>query len=385
LSKAHLDQAVPTGDVQAQVALFDEKIQNERLTIEDARRLLKQLDDAVIGIQSGEGRELRNRDGSVRIENPAERALAVRRSQARDRAALTATVEEAQGRIVGLQEQRAPVAAELRKVEAEVGPIKYIAALIYGDDPDANLLEKAVRWVIILLVVVFDPLAIMMVLAATESIKWRRETPAEPAYPPDNGPLTDEQLDQIQATAPEPVYDSDTANALIAEIEPAVPEPAVPEKTLAEQHPYVTKGFAHFENLAPIPAPVPNHEVLVDDESLFQEIPDDTEPASDNAPDIPVVEDTVSEPGEINFGTELPLLADKGDQFILTNTIPTTLYKHNGTKWVNVDKNKSDSYTYNSAYIDYLVQKIASGEYDPEMLTDSERAQIELKLRTGSL
>ena len=374
LSKAHLDQAVPTGDVQAQVALFDEKLQTQRDNIATARAAIQQMDNQV------NERLTRSAD-----DRGAERAVQIRRNQARERAALQRDIAAAQAEIAQLNQQRAPVAAELRKVEAEVGPIKYIAALIYGDDPDANLLEKAVRWVIILLVVVFDPLAIMMVLAATESIKWRRETPAEPAYPPDNGPLTDEQLDQIQATAPEPVYDSDTANALIAEIEPAVPEPAVPEKTLAEQHPYVTKGFAHFENLAPIPAPVPNHEVLVDDESLFQEIPDDTEPASDNAPDIPVVEDTVSEPGEINFGTELPLLADKGDQFILTNTIPTTLYKHNGTKWVNVDKNKSDSYTYNSAYIDYLVQKIASGEYDPEMLTDSERAQIELKLRTGSL
>jgi hypothetical protein len=385
LSKAHLDQAVPTGDVQAQVALFDEKIQNERLTIEDARRLLKQLDDAVIGIQSGEGRELRNRDGSVRIENPAERALAVRRSQARDRAALTATVEEAQGRIVGLQEQRAPVAAELRKVEAEVGPIKYIAALIYGDDPDANLLEKAVRWVIILLVVVFDPLAIMMVLAATESIKWRRETPVEPAYPPDNGPLTDDQLDQIQATASEPVYNPDAANALIDELEPEVSAPVLPEKTLAEQHPYINNSFAHFENLAPMPAPAPDELVSVDQPVLFDD-KTQHEPAEEVEAVLPVPVTANDGPetiiGDTDFGNDLPATAQKGDQYILTTVIPTTLYKYNGTKWVSIDKNKSDSYTYNSAYIEYLVQKIATGEYDPELLTDGERTQIETKLRS---
>jgi uncharacterized Zn finger protein (UPF0148 family) len=50
-----------------------------------------------------------------------------------------------------------------------------LAAVIYGDNPDSNLLERAVRWVIIMLVIVFDPLAIMMVLASTESMKWERE------------------------------------------------------------------------------------------------------------------------------------------------------------------------------------------------------------------
>jgi hypothetical protein len=229
LSKAHLDQAVPTGDVQAQVALLDEKIATQRDNIETARTALKQMDSQV--------NELLARSADDR---GAERAVQIRRQQARERAALQRDIAAAQAEIAQLNQQRAPVAAELRKVEAEVGPIKYIAALIYGDDPDANLLEKAVRWVIILLVVVFDPLAIMMVLAATESLKWRRENPAEPAYPPDDGPLSNDQLDQIQATAPEPV----------------VQEPELSEKSMLEQHPYVNKGFAHFENLKPIPAPV---------------------------------------------------------------------------------------------------------------------------------
>jgi len=389
LSKAHLDQAVPTGDVQAQVALFDEKIQNERLTIEDARRLLKQLDDAVIGIQSGEGRELRNRDGSVRIENPAERALAVRRSQARDRAALTAAVEEAQARIVGLQEQRAPVAAELRKVEAEVGPIKYIAALIYGDDPDANLLEKAVRWVIILLVVVFDPLAIMMVLAATESLKWRRETPAEPAYPPDDGPLTDDQLDQIRDTAPEPV----------------VQDPVLPKKSILEQHPYVNKKFAHFENLTPMPAPVPT---TVDPEAIADE-PDDELPhikeaikkwKSQNPNDTIKNQRHMLARGEIaelpwmalieslpdyqavhGFGTQLPKTGNKGDTYIRTDAVPNRLFKHNGRVWIELDKDISDSYTYDTAYIDYLIDKIGCGEYDRDWLSNSEIEQIALRFQ----
>ena len=179
LSKAHLDQTIPTGDVAAKVSLIDEKIQNERNNIDDARRLLKQLDDAVIGIQGGEGREIRLRDGTTRIENPAERALQVRRSQAKDRANLTNIIEESQSKIVQLQEEKAPFATELRKVEAEVGPIKYIAALIYGNDADYNTLESAVRWVIIIIVLVFDPLAVVLLLASQYSFQWIRQQEEE--------------------------------------------------------------------------------------------------------------------------------------------------------------------------------------------------------------
>jgi hypothetical protein len=108
-------------------------------------------------------------------EQGADKAAQLRRSQANERNRLLKEIDTEQRKIQTLNDQRAPIAAEVRKVEAEVGPIKYIAALIYGDNPDANLLEKAVRWVIIILVLVFDPLAIMMVLAATESIRWERQ------------------------------------------------------------------------------------------------------------------------------------------------------------------------------------------------------------------
>jgi hypothetical protein len=90
-------------------------------------------------------------------EKGADRAVQIRRSQARERTTLQNEIAQSQKKIAAYNEERAPIASELRKVEAEVGPIKYIAALIYGDNPDANLLEKAVRWVIIILVLVFDP------------------------------------------------------------------------------------------------------------------------------------------------------------------------------------------------------------------------------------
>jgi len=175
LSKAHTDQTVPLGDTAAQVAFIDEKINNEREIIANSRSLIKQLDDAVMGIQSGQGRELRNSDGTTRVENPAERALQIRRAQAKDREALTKTIEQAQAKIVKLQEEKAPIAGQLRAVEAEVGPIKYIAKLIYGNNPDQNILEKAVVWVIIIIVLVFDPLAVLLLLASQMSFQWARQ------------------------------------------------------------------------------------------------------------------------------------------------------------------------------------------------------------------
>jgi hypothetical protein len=176
LSKAHSDQAITTGDVQAQVYLIDEQIKVERENIANAQSLIKQLDDAVVGINaSGIDREIRLRDGTTRTQSAAERALQVRRSQAKDRANLTGQIEEAQKKILELQQKKAPIASNLREVEAKVGPIKYIAQLIYGDNPDNNILEKAVTWVIITIVFVFDPLAVLLLLASQMSFQWARE------------------------------------------------------------------------------------------------------------------------------------------------------------------------------------------------------------------
>jgi hypothetical protein len=241
LSKAHLDQAVPTGDVVDQVSLLDEKIKTQRENIDASRKALKQMDEAVDQVMA------RSTD-----EKGADKAANLRRSQQRERNQLQNDIAKAQTAITKLNEERAPIAKDLRKIEAEVGPIKYIAALLYGDAPDQNLLEKAVRWVIIIIVIVFDPLAVILLLASQYSFQWFRKQededdeesvnkwfadgkerarqldkeaeeldnsasswpqastfwpfPAmwnreEPKYEPDDGPLTNEQIQQIQEEA----------------------------------------------------------------------------------------------------------------------------------------------------------------------------------------
>ena len=347
LSKAHLDQTVPTGDVQAQVQLIDEKINNERDTIANARSLLAQLDKAVVDISNAPDREVNGR-----VISSAERALQVRRQQARDRANLTATIESAQARIVKLQEEKAPFAKDLRKIEAEVGPIKYIAALIYGDNPDANLLEKAVRWVIIILVAVFDPLAIMMLLAATESHKWARE--ARNKEPQD---------DVIPAVVP-------VDNSASTDDERLDPGPDRPHEHLAPETP------SQISDPGPIDAPKINEDPILPDEPVVapSEPPEVIQDLS--LPDLPP-----GTPVRMNFGTVFPEDANRGDLFVYTGERPTKLFKYNDSMWIEVDKNRTDTYSHDEAYIDFLIQALARGDYDPDLLTDSERSEIEARLR----
>jgi energy-converting hydrogenase Eha subunit A len=216
LSKAHSDQSLVSGDVGAKIAVYDEKIKTEKDNVDANRKQLKQMDEAVDQVMA--------RSTS---EGGADKAVAIRRSQQKERARILADITESQKRISSLNEERAPIAAEVRKVEAEVGPIKYIAALMYGDNPDANVLEKAVTWVTILIVIVLDPLAVVLLLASQYSFQRIREyenKDEEPKnfkidfegirdpktgqwiqtgpafeYEADNSPLTQEQWDQLNS------------------------------------------------------------------------------------------------------------------------------------------------------------------------------------------
>jgi hypothetical protein len=166
LSAAHSEQSAISGDATSKVAIIDEKIKTQRDNIDIARKALSQMDAQV--------EQVLTRSDS---ERGAERAVQIRRQQLNERNRIQQEITSAQNVIAKLNEERAPIASEVRKLEAEVGPIKYIAALVYGDNPDANVLEKAVRLVIILLVLVFDPLAIALVLAGNASKKWENEEP----------------------------------------------------------------------------------------------------------------------------------------------------------------------------------------------------------------
>lgn len=454
LSKAHIDQGVPVGDQAAQVSLLDEKIANERQNIDAARSLLKQMDDAVIGITASKDKEIKQRDGSVFSQSGAERAVAVRRSQAKERADLTRQIEEAQARIVKIQEERAPIASQLRKVEAEVGPIKYVAAMIYGDNPDANTLERAVRWMIILIVFVFDPLALTMVIAAQHSFRWMREdeekkddeivpspTPTpEPAIEPvveeKVAEESDDELDPCHKcgtpliNAPGigpfcPNKECDVIDGPFDEEQPSIKilvpgleskeiknvepdEPAVVEPTVVENDAVVGTDVletpvadtntvddelepvedAIVEEPKPIkPAPVIRTEGVTLNETDGGYIEFEGKSISRQAlesmrPEFFALTADSTTQVNTNFGTSFPKIAKKGDVFVRVDMLPNRVYKFDGHKWIEINKEQSDSYLYDDEYIKFLIQKIDAGEYDVELLSDNERAQIEEYLRS---
>jgi len=218
LSKAHLDQAIPSGDVQSKLALLDEKIKTEKENINASRKELTQLDAQV--------------DQTIARTTEAsgtDRAIAIRRGQQKDRARILNEIGAAQAKIAKLNEERAPIASEVRKVEAEVGPIKYIAALIYGDESsnDTNMLEKAVRIVTILIVIVFDPLAVLLLIAANWNLKHtggRKWNDFFEKPPVEDFPETKEIRlnDEIKVDEPSttPVFDHMTEHLSKEEVKP---------------------------------------------------------------------------------------------------------------------------------------------------------------------
>lgn len=557
LSQAHSDQSLVSGDVQAKVAVYDEKIKISKDNIEANRKALKQMDEAVDQVM-----------GRSSDEKGADKAVAIRKAQQRERARLLSEIQAEQTAIGKLNEERAPIAAEVRKVEAEVGPLKYIAAMIYGDNPDANLLESAVRWVIIIIVAVFDPLALVLLLAAQQSYRWERQReeeeeqqaeaevseffdrgrlvareldreaeqqsiveanallsevdreapevfiddvvdptkfnveiapvewpkhptnddaltpeqirqieyiaekfvaswhkaeikPVEPAYEPDDGPLTDEQVTQLKEEVAlfAPQSEVIEKSSLFEESDPTIdcykcgtelinapgigpfcpnkacdvidgpfneepvqitfipPEPFVLKEKVEEpkiltlgvnidERPgdYLTEEVVDtvdvsseqitvdstiIEESAPVIAPEP--EVIIETENVTAEkqmfdpssghvVFEGKKMSIDNLrsirPDLIRTEDSF--PNKIDFGNEFPKYSVSGDTYIRIDVLPHRVYKFNGTKWMNVEKSDNSTYLSNQQYLQYLINRLEQGKYDPELLTEIERDEIEL-------
>ena len=228
LSKAHMDQSIPSGDVAAQVALFDEKIKTEKDNIDSNRKTLEQLDASVNQVLA-----------RSTTEEGASKSAALRKTQQKERNQLAANITKSQLTISTLQQERAPIASTLRKAEVEVGPIKYIAAFFYGET-NPTVLEKAVTWVIILLIIVFDPLAVILLLASQYSFQSFRSQEyevnsyTEPKVifptPPDRSPVSsedyktedlpavpDERIPLMPEIIQKPIIEKTVAPAVITE------------------------------------------------------------------------------------------------------------------------------------------------------------------------
>ena len=362
LSKAHSDQTLISGDATARIELVDEKIRISRENIAMNQRAIEQMNSQVDQLL-----------GRTDDDRGANRAVQVRRQQATERNRLLQEIEAEQAEIAQLNEEVAPIRAEIRKIEAEVGPIKYIAAMIYGDNPDTNLLERAVRWMIVLIVLVFDPLALMLMIAAQSSYKWeeedakKEENEIEDKPEPDVKPASVEEIkDYVSDTR---ILQDDFAQVddTVGEPSPEEPLPGADEPEPSEAEPTekveiqtegvtlheIQEGYYDVEGKSMSKAAL-----LGMRPELFSARPESSQSST-------------------NFGTEFPRFAKKSDIFVRVDVLPNKVFKFDGHKWIEINKENSDSYMYDEAYIRHLISKIESGEYDVDLLSENEKAQIE--------
>ena len=387
-------------------------------------------------------------------------------------------ISQATTEIDTLTQQKFELEASNRKLEAEVGPVKYIAEMIYGQTADANLLEQAVRWVIIVLVLVFDPLAIVLILAGAQQLSWARkdaeeklkaeqdnwdrewvgqelDIPADPVnekgegkdptepgwmyrpHTPETHPYLNKGFVQPegwptvgpivgQPAEEEKVEDkkeddksfnlgvADSANEMDL-------QPVVEQEIQQTPEPVAKPSFGNFKHFAYPNEVKGSKNELVQEESPQPDIieetssddkSDDTEVVGRNETESTADTDTHTEqPEEVDalaeavknfkmptakagkvlqttplfkeelatgFGSVFPTVnINKGDIFLRTDYLPSRLFKWNGEKWIEISKENTSHYAYDVKYIEHLIGKLKSGEYEVDDLSETEQDQIE--------
>ena len=153
LSKAHIDQGSGTSELYVKVERLDNRIASERKIITRAEKQLSALDSAL--------------DKYLEL-GAVSKGLKKREDQEQERNALIDNINNAQGRIDKLLDEKSEYKLQINSFEVEVRPLKYISALVYGDEA-LDYIDTAVRAVILILVFVFDPLAVLLIIAANIS------------------------------------------------------------------------------------------------------------------------------------------------------------------------------------------------------------------------
>jgi hypothetical protein len=159
LSKAHIEHSASLSPLIEKEFIYDEKIKVQKETIETNRKNLLQLDAAVDQVMA------RSTD-----ERGAERSNQIRKAQQKERLRAADEITRAQTEIQKITEEKSPISLEIKKAESDLGPIKYVADVVYGTQ-DRDLIDKAVRLVIFVIIVVFDPLAILLLIAANQTYR----------------------------------------------------------------------------------------------------------------------------------------------------------------------------------------------------------------------
>ena len=151
LSKAHIEQTSGAQNIDAKIERIDQMIARERERIVRAERIQAQLDASI---------------NSLIDQKYVVLGLEARRKQENERRAIDESIREYQATIDKLNDEKMPLQQSMRDARREVGPIRYVAELIYGSS-DTEILERSIRGIIILLVLVLDPLAVLLIMVST--------------------------------------------------------------------------------------------------------------------------------------------------------------------------------------------------------------------------
>ena len=353
------------------------------------------------------------------------------------------TIDNIYTTIDGLKDEKFESEQAVRLVESEVGPIRYIAEFFTGtEDADASLLETAVSWLIMVIIFVFDPLAVLLLIASQYTFEQRRkENPSlekpEPTKDPDPQPLgegfdmepfgTDDNVEKdyelmkedIDSTTLQSGFDFTKIQPSIDEVRNAfneweesqklldaasvekdqvvepVPEPISKDPTFLQQIEETKQAFKEYYGDNPQDTPQDTPQEKLSQGVTYQKVEDSEYLVGpqgaihQNAlkiahPEFFLEKDSEGRQASTNFGTIFPSIAMKGDIFVRVDQMPNRVYKFEGKSWIEIDKATTDSYTFDEEYIEYIISQIKSGEYDIDLLSDSERIQVETYLTKNS-
>jgi len=377
------------------------------------------------------------------------------------------TIDNIYNTIDSLKDEKFESEQAVRLVESEVGPIRYIAEFFTGtEDADASLLETAVSWLIMVIIFVFDPLAVLLLIASQYTFEQRRreDSSKDPDPEPlgegfDMEPFGSEHGRQHTLKSKNEEFDLEDFHKMKADIESSPPsavddaanvmsgfdldftklEPSIAEVKEAFENWELSKFHKKLEAEVsaendqvsePVPEPVLEEPEPISKDPEFLKKIEDTkqafkeykgnkekeveEPARvsqgktyqkvrdseyyidpegkqihENAlkaqhPDLFLQADTGARQAGTSFGTAFPMIAVKGDIFVRVDQMPNRVFKFEGKDWMEIDKESTDSYTFDEEYIKYIISQIKTGEYDIDLLSEAERHQVEIYLtKTG--
>jgi len=160
LSKAHIDASVTSDSYSLEASIVDKRLEGKQLQLDNLTARLESLDYV------------------LQTSQPKDRNY-VNKVQTPERNEINTNIDILVDEIVAMNEQKMPILRQQLDQEAELGPVKYIADMIYGDEAKSYY-DNAVRWIILTIIFVFDPLAIMLLIVSTAAFKRDREKPAKP-------------------------------------------------------------------------------------------------------------------------------------------------------------------------------------------------------------